>query len=251
MFRSLHYLICLVLCFGCANARMAAELKSIGFEWVPLPGGSFTMGDVYLGDNLDAQPVHTVQLAPFYISKYETTLDQYDWFTAQSGREMVFPEQTDRGRRAVNRIDWFDAEAFCSFIGGRLPTEGEWEYAAAGGSLKQMYPGTNDEVEAEEYIRYIRNSIAEAFPVATKKQNAFGLFDMGGNVAEWIGMFYEYYPEPGVSPSDFDLENRDLRLIRGGGYSADLFLTRTYWRAGTLGNVAAPGVGVRCAKDGK
>ncbi len=249
MSRFVLFLVGLFVISGCASSRKAAELKAIGFEWVPLTGGAFTMGDVYFDDNLDAQPVHPVQVAPFYISKYETTLDQYDWFTQKTNREQVFPEQSERGRRAVNQINWFDAEAFCSFIGGRLPSEGEWEYAASGGSLKQMYPGTNDEQEASDYVRYIENSLAEVFPAATKKPNVFGLYDMGGNVAEWIGSFYEYYPSPGEEPLIFDLENRDLRLVRGGGYSADLAITRTYWRAGTLGEVEALGIGVRCAKD--
>ena len=249
MSRLIVFLLVVFLWSGCASSKLTTELKSVGFEWVRLPDGSFTMGDVYFDDNPDAQPVHPVQVAPFFISKYESTMDQYDWFTEKSGRATVFPEQEQRGRRAVNQINWSDAAAFCAFIGGRLPSEVEWEYAASGGSLKQMYPGTNEEEEVRDYVRYIENSIADVFPVATKKPNVFGLFDMGGNVAEWIGSFYEYYPTPGEEPVIFDLENRELRIVRGGGYSADLSITRTYWRAGTLGRVAAPGVGVRCAKD--
>jgi len=245
---------CFFLCFaiaasGCASSKLTKELETIGFEWVPISGGPLTMGDVYFEDNPDSRPVHPVQVAPFYISKYETTLDQYDWFTTKTAREQIFPEQLDRGRRAVSNLNWTDARAFCEFIGGRLPTEVEWEFAASGGPLKQMYPGTNDEEEAEEYVRYIQNSLAEVFPVGSKQPNAFGLFDMGGNVAEWIGSFYEYYPEPGVEPVPFDLENRELRIVRGGGFSADRSVTRTYWRSGTLARVATAGIGVRCAKD--
>ena len=105
------------------------------------------------------------------------------------------------------------------------------------------------EEEAPEYARFISNSLAEVFPVGTKKPNVYGLYDMGGNVAEWIGEFYEYYPDPGVAPSWFDLPNRELRIVRGGGFSADLSITRTYWRSGTLGRVATAGIGVRCAKN--
>jgi len=234
---------------GCASSRLNAELKTIGFEWVPIEGGPFSMGDVYFDDNPDSQPVHPVHVSPFFISKYETTLEQYDWFTTKTGRALIFPEQKDRGRRAVSNINWLDSKAFCEFIGGRLPTENEWEFAASGGTLKQMYPGTNSEEEAPEYARFISNSLAEVFPVGTKKPNAFGLYDMGGNVAEWIGEFYEYYPDPGVAPSWFDLPNRELRIVRGGGFSADLSITRTYWRSGTLGRVATAGIGVRCAKN--
>jgi len=233
---------------GCASSKMAVELESVGFEWVDVEGGTFSMGDVYF-DNPDAQPVHPVTVSPFRISRYETTLEQYDWFTAKTGRDTVFPDQNSRGRRAVSNLNWEDAKAFCEFIGGRLPSEVEWEYAAAGGSLKQMYPGTNKEEEAESYVRYISNSFAEVFPVGTKEPNALGLFDMGGNVAEWIGEFYEYYPEPGQTPTPFDLEHRELRIVRGGGFSADLAITRTYWRAGTLGRVVTPGIGMRCVRE--
>lgn len=243
-------LLVLLVC-GCASSRLNTELKTIGFEWVPIDGGTFSMGDVYFDDNPDSQPVHPVQVAPFFISKYETTLEQFDWFTSKTGKPTIYPEQQDRGRRAVSNVSWQDSKAFCEFIGGRLPTENEWEYAAAGGGLKQMYPGTNNEEEAPEYTRFIRNSLAEVFPVGTKKPNAFGLYDMGGNVAEWIGAFYEYYPAPGEDPVWFDLENRELRIVRGGGFSADLSITRTYWRAGTLGRVATAGIGVRCVKDPK
>ena len=207
------------------------------------------MGDVYFDDNPDAQPVHPVVVPTFFISKYETTLEQFDWFTLKAEKEPVYAEQQDRGRRAVSNLNWGDAKAFCEFIGGRLPSEVEWEYAAAGGQLKQMYPGTNQDDDAEQYVRFIENSLAEVFPVATKLPNAYGLFDMGGNVAEWIGSFYEYYPEPGQEPTMFDLAGRELRIVRGGGFSADRYVTRTYWRAGTLARVATAGIGVRCAKS--
>jgi sulfatase modifying factor 1 len=233
---------------GCASSRMATELKSVGFEWVDVDGGSFRMGDTFF-DNPDAQPVHPVNVAPFRISRYETTLEQYDWYSSSTGKETLFPDQKSRGRRAVSNVNWNDAKAFCEYIGGRLPSEVEWEFAAAGGQLKQMYPGTDIEEEAEEYVRYISNSFAEVFPVGTKEPNALGLYDMGGNVAEWIGEFYEYYPEPGVSPNPFDLENRELRIVRGGGFSADLAVTRTYWRSGTLARVETPGIGMRCVQD--
>jgi formylglycine-generating enzyme required for sulfatase activity len=82
-----------------------------------------------------------------------------------------------------------------------------------------------------------------------KKPNLFDLYDMGGNVAEWIGDFYEFYPEPGQDPDWIDLSQRELRLARGGGYSAEVYVSQTYWRAGTLGTVTTPTIGVRCARD--
>ncbi len=235
---------------GCSSLRVPSELLEIGFEWVEIEGSLFEMGDTFEGLNEDATPVHKVHIESFYISRYETTLDQYDWFALQTGRETVLPAEVNRGTRAAGNMAWDDALAFCEFIGGRLPSEQEWEFAATGGAAKQLYPGTDNEDESDEFIRHFENSIAESFPVGRKKPNFFGLYDMGGNVAEWIGDYYEKYPEPGESVVWMDLSNRNMRLARGGGYSAELMVTRTYWRAGTLKHVEPPTIGVRCARDG-
>ncbi len=235
---------------GCSSLRAPSELRAIGFEWVKIEGGPFDMGDTFEGLNEDATPVHEVRVKRFYISRYETTLDQYDWFADQTGRETVLPAEASRGMRAAGNMAWDDAVAFCEFIGGRLPSEQEWEFAASGGAAKQLYPGTDNEDEIDDFIRHHENSLAESFPVGRKKPNFFGLYDMGGNVAEWIGDYYEKYPKPGGPVVWMDLANRNMRLARGGGYSADFMVTRTYWRAGTLKYVETPTIGVRCARDG-
>ena len=223
-------------------------MESIGFEWVYIEGGPYLMGD--LGqNNQDALPLHGVRIEPFYISRYETTLEQYDLFAQKTGRETVLPDQVSRGRRAAGDMNWEDARAFCKYMGGRLPTEQEWEFAAAGGKAKQIYPGTDNADEVDDYVRHRVNSMAESFPVGRKKPNLFGLYDMGGNVAEWIGDFYEFYPEPGADPEWIDLSQRELRLARGGGYSAEVYVSLTYWRAGTLGTITTPTIGVRCARE--
>ena len=238
-----------LLLSGCASARLAADLEKVEFEWVLIEGDTFLMGDVFFEEDQDAMPIHPVTIPSFYISKYETTLDQYDWFAEETGRPTVLPDQVYRGRKAAGNMVWDDAVAFCEFIGGRLPTEQEWEFAASGGSNKQLYPGTDDEEAMDEYVRHRINSMAEAFPVATKKPNRFGLYDMGGNVAEWIADYYEFYPAPGEEPQWIDLSTRELRLARGGGFSAERHVARTYWRAGTLKTVTTPTIGIRCVKD--
>lgn len=248
MHRFLVLLSAIVLGAGCTSVRVPPEMASIGFEWVYLEGGPYLMGDLS-GENPDALPTHGVRIAPFYISRYETTLEQYDVFARDTGRQTVLPDQVSRGTRAAGDMNWEDAKAFCTYMGGRLPTEQEWEYAAAGGSAKQLYPGTDNPDEVDDYVRHRQNSMAESFPVGRKKPNLFGLYDMGGNVAEWIGDFYEFYPEPGTDPVWINLNRRELRLARGAGYSAEVYVAQTYWRAGTLGTVTTPTIGVRCVTD--
>jgi formylglycine-generating enzyme required for sulfatase activity len=233
---------------GCTSVRVPAEMASIGFEWVYIEGGPYLMGDLEQ-TNQDALPLHGIRIGPFYISRYETTLEQYDLFAQKTDRETVLPEQVSRGRRAAGDMNWEDARAFCKYMGGRLPTEQEWEFAAAGGEAKQIYPGTDNADEVDDFVRHRVNSMAESFPVGRKKPNLFGLYDMGGNVAEWIGDFYEFYPEPGADPEWIDLSQRELRLARGGGYSAEVHVSQTYWRAGTLGTITTPTIGVRCARE--
>lgn len=223
-------------------------MASIGFEWVYIEGGPYLMGDM-TGNNADALPAHGVRIEPFYISRYETTLEQYDLFAKRTGRETVLPDQVSRGTRAAGNMTWQEAKDFCEYMDGRLPTEQEWEFAAAGGMAKQLYPGTDNPDEVDDYVRHRVNSMAESFPVGRKKPNLFGLYDMGGNVAEWIGEFYEFYPEPGQDPAWINLSQRELRLARGGGYSAEVHVSQTYWRAGTLGTVTTPTIGVRCVTD--
>jgi len=248
MVRLLSVLVVALALSGCASVRVPSDMASIGFEWVYIEGGPYLMGDL-AGENQDALPLHGVRIEPFYISRYETTLEQYDLFARKTGRETVLPEEVSRGTRAAGNLSWEDAVAFCDYMGGRLPTEQEWEYAAAGGPAKQIYPGTNDPDEVDDFVRHRVNSMAESFPVGRKKPNLFGLYDMGGNVAEWIGAFYEFYPEPGEDPEWIDLSKRELRLARGGGYSAEVHVAQTYWRAGTLGTVTTPTIGVRCVTD--
>ena len=234
---------------GCASLKLDRRASRIGLEWVTIPGGTFVQGDVFMIENPDALPLHEVTLGDFELSRYETTFSQYDDFATDTGRRV--PEALDgvRGDRAVVDVEWDDANAFCAWIGGRLPTESEWEYAAAGGVDKQIWAGTNDESDVDEYLRYRKNSGPAATTVGQKLPNRLGLFDMSGNVSEWIGDYYQFYPGEGETPSRYDLENFDIRILRGGDFTMELEVARTYWRAGTLKDVRSGAIGFRCAKD--
>lgn len=234
---------------ACSASREARRARSVGIEWVAIPGGHYLMGDTFERENQDALPLHRVTVAPFRVLRYEVTYRQYDQFAGSTGRRLPDASGTTRGDQAVVDVDWDDASAFCAWIGARLPSEREWEFAAAGGPAKQLYPGTDDPDSVDAYVRHRVNSIGMPGVVGRRRPNVYGLYDMGGNVAEWVGAFYQFYPEDGEEPDWVDLDDRGIRIVRGGSYSMEPEIARTYWRAGTLREVRSPAIGFRCTRD--
>lgn len=204
------------------------------------------MGDAVGDNNPDALPLHRVTLDDFRIGKYEVTYAQYDAFARATGRPLPPDDSLGRGRRAVAYVNWEDAKAFCACHGWRLPTEQEWEYAARGGGKVIRYAGTGNPDSLADYARYDDNSAPNSFPVGSKKPNSLSLFDMSGNVFEWIGAYYQFYPDSGETPAYKDLEESDLRVMRGGSFKEPYPLSATYWRVGMLKEAEEYDVGFRC-----
>jgi formylglycine-generating enzyme required for sulfatase activity len=179
-------------------------------EWVKIPAGKFQMGD-------SAQGVHTVTLDSFYMSKTLVTFHQYDLFCEETGREKPGDEGWGRGDRPVIYVSWNDANDFCKWLSAKigeyvhLPTEAQWEYACRAGTTGDRY-GKLDEI-----AWYKDNSDGKTHPVAQKKPNAFGFYDMLGNAGEWCNDFYGKYPKKAVvnptGPKD-----GTLRVLRGGSW---------------------------------
>ncbi|TYP93986.1 Formylglycine-generating enzyme, required for sulfatase activity, contains SUMF1/FGE domain [Fodinibius salinus] len=213
---------------------------------VLIEGGTFTMGDIYDNTNPDAKPVHQVTLSDFKIGKYEVTYRQYDAFARRTARKLPEADSLQQGNRPVVNIDWQDARAFCNYYGWRLPTEQEWEYAARSGGKKMRFAGTNNIDSLNIYARTQNNSAPFAFKVGTKKPNSAGLYDMSGNVFEWIGNYYQFYPKNGKEPTWDKLENKGVRIIRGGSFEEGKYIASTYWRVGVLADAKANDVGFRC-----
>ncbi|GAA0538925.1 SUMF1/EgtB/PvdO family nonheme iron enzyme [Chitinophaga japonensis] len=135
----------------------------------------------------------------FYISNTEVTVAEYRAFC--ESRQKIFPPQFPYAyeNSPVTNITWYEAQAFCQWKGGRLPTEAEWEYAAGAG-LPVTYSGGNNASEVAVYNRQ------KPGHVATKASNVYGLYDMTGNVAEWC---YDWYD------SSFRYKS-----VRGGAYNS-------------------------------
>jgi formylglycine-generating enzyme required for sulfatase activity len=190
-------------------------------EMVNVRGGCFQMGDAFSGGNPDERPVHEVCLNDFYIGKYAVT--QAEWQAVMGNN----PSKFTGDRRPVESVSWNDAQAFIAKLNRmtgrryRLPTEAEWEYAARSGGKNEKWAGTSDPSQLSNYAWYSENSGQKTHAVGTKKPNGLGLFDMSGNVSEWVQDLYGevWYEE---SPKDNPQGPRtgNARVLRGGSWAA-------------------------------
>jgi len=229
--------------------RPVTEAERLGLpalDMVRVEGGAFRMGDVFEGTHEDATPVHAVTLPAFLLGRYEVTYDEYDAFARAAGRSLPPDDGHGRGRRAVAYVSWDDAVAFCAVYGFRLPTEAEWEYAAREGGRALRYAGTNDPDSLRHYGRVEAEVERHSFPVGLYRPNALGLHDMTGNVMEWVGDYYPFYPEPGAEPVLQDTALA-MRVHRGGSFAQKASLAPTFHRAGTMRDLASDDLGFRCA----
>ncbi|CCI33102.1 formylglycine-generating enzyme family protein [Microcystis sp. T1-4] len=210
--------------------------NGVTLEMVILPAGEFLMGSP--DSDSDAQsrekPQHQVQVNSFAIGKYPVTQAQYE---AVMGTN---PSRFKNNRQnPVENVSWNDAQAFCqklSQITGktyRLPTEAEWEYACRAGTTTRYYFG-DDANQLGDYAWHKGNSGGKTHPVGQKKPNAWGLYDMSGNVWEWCEdnwhSTYENAPKDGRAWIKNGNDNRSL--LRGGSWYDDPNYCRSAFRSG-------------------
>jgi formylglycine-generating enzyme required for sulfatase activity len=185
-------------------------------EMVLIPAGSFSMGAAFAG------PVHKVNITkPFYLGKYLLTQEQ--WEAVMGGNPSYF----NGPKNPVEEVSWDDLQEFLGKLNGKfgagaakfqLPTEAQWEYACRAGSTT-MYCHGDEESRLGEYAWYNANSGGRTHPVGEKKPNAWGLYDMHGNVWEWCADWYDgrYYAH-GPADDPTGPAAGSVRVFRGGGW---------------------------------
>jgi formylglycine-generating enzyme required for sulfatase activity len=144
----------------------------------------------------------------------------------------------------IVNVTWDDAQAYCGWMGGRLPTEAEWEYAARGGSTEARYR------PIDEVAWYENNSGKQTHDVAQKRANGFGLYDVLGNVWEWVNDWYDkhnYRSGPLQDPQG--PTSGMMRVLRGGSWGDSPWVVRVSGRDRSAPTGRDGGRGFRCAGE--
>ncbi len=195
-------------------------VNSIDMEFVLIPAGMFVLGlpDSDPDANDWEKPAHQVTISqPFYLGKYPVTQGQWQAVMGSN------PSRFKGEHRPVEFVSWKDVQAFMQKLNEReslrtyrLPTEAEWEYACRAGTTTR-YSFGNDDAQLDEYAWYDENSSGATHWVGQKKPNAWGLYDIHGNVYEWVRDRYGKYRAEAVSNPSGPMTGAN-RVVRGGSW---------------------------------
>ena len=245
---TLFFTALLVLLF---SQRVFAEPEMVFVE-----GGCFQMGDFIGNGDDDERPAHEVCVGDFYIGKYEVT--QREWMEIMGENPSSFQGCDDC---PVENVSWKEIKKYIKKLNKkaskkyRFPTEAEWEYAARSGGKEEQWAGLDDEMSIADYAWFEETSDAfETHPVGKKTPNGLGIYDMSGNVSEFVWDVYdkEYYKEsPKDNPKgDKHKRNYDRPLVyRGGSCISGRWPLRTTGRSGYKAEVKSPFCGFRLARS--
>jgi formylglycine-generating enzyme required for sulfatase activity len=217
---------------GCrALAQSPKEItNSIGMKLVLIPKGTFMMGSPESEERrVGNETQHEVTISKdYYLGVYEVTQAQYEKMMGKNPSRFQGDNlREDNANHPVEQVSWEDAVEFCKKLSdlpeekkaGRiyhLPTEAQWEHACRAGS-KTAYSFGEGSKSLGDYAWFDQNSNRQTHPVGEKKANAWGLYDMHGNVWEWCSDWYGQYPKGAVSDPVGTRESSN-RVFRGGSW---------------------------------
>jgi formylglycine-generating enzyme required for sulfatase activity len=187
--------------------------------WQRIPAGAFSMGCVARDTRCQPAELPRVQVRidePFDMMAHEVTAAGFQTFATASGRQMPRqPEWYADATHPLVNVTWDEAQAYCGWLGGRLPTEEEWEYAARGKLEGRLFPwGDEFSGQANALLTVPTETWAETAPVGSFPPNGFGLHDMAGNVWEWTASLHRPSHDA-ASPQD----GYERRTIKGGSWN--------------------------------
>lgn len=242
----IFFILIINFCFACGNnpsdkhskEKMNGFIKPTLSNMVLVEGGKFKMGG---NGKYDGKPVHMVILRNFRISKYEVTNREFAAFLnlAESRskdeelaafgfknsllygslypkifkKKDIYHVNTGHENEPVTGVKWKGAFEYCRFIGGRLPTEAEWEFAAIGGNLSKGFKFSGD-----NKLNNVANTGRKPTRVGSKLPNELGIYDITGNAFEWCNDWYleNYSASPSENPTG--PKRGSFHVVRGGGF---------------------------------
>ena len=226
-----------------ADKRLVKVINGVEFAFRWCPPGTFTMGSPTDEEDRDSDETqHEITLTKgFWMMETEVT--QKQWKAVMGS----LPDCGFKGDNLpVERVSWNDCQEFCEKCSAlglpvQLPTEAQWEYACRAGSTG-AYAGNLDEM-----AWYGSNSGSKTHPVGTKKANAWGLYDMHGNVWEWCQDWYGDYPSGSVTDPTGP-SNGSSRVYRGGSWLNFAWICRSAFRGSLDPGLQSNDLGFRCVK---
>lgn len=224
-----------------------------GMVMVYIPAGEFQMGSE--SGNLDESPVYPIYTDAFWMDESEVTNAMYAK-CVEAGKcgQPAGSHYSDPtyANYPVYNVSWNDAQTYCAWAGTRLPTEAEWEKAARGGLEGRRYPWGDDQpvcALGAENGAQLSGCYGDTIPVKSFTPNTYGLYDMAGNLWEWVNSIYQSYPYD-ASDGREDLSSSDARVLRGGSWGYSGYSLRVSYRIWGLPDLTGNGdIGFRCARS--
>ncbi|MCK6262766.1 formylglycine-generating enzyme family protein [Vibrio sp. ZSDE26] len=244
-----------LLMSGCAVQPPHPIAQLIDQDMVLVEGGQYVRGSDLDEAHRSEKPAREVTVGDFYISKFEVTQELFESVMGSSYSFFQHPQVP------VNNLSWQQANYFIEQLNEmtgenyRLPTEAEWEFAAKGGNYSQNYTYAGSD-NIDEVAWYAGNANNRAHPVGQKLPNELGLYDMTGNVGEFVidafdDTFYRYGPTDNPNNAKDTPVHLAHKSVRGGSFSYSAELSENYRRDFASQSIIMSDMGLRLAKDAK